>query len=272
MPSYALRREPVVRIEDVLAVVPSFLRPDDDAPVRDAILAAILALCLSCQDWAQWASDQASALAANGAYLDAAGEEQGQIRNGDLDPAYRARILAPPSVVAPTALLTAANAVLAPYTAVGCKYAESQDDRLFWRLEDGSTTGPFGYLYFDGSVPQSPDYADRYYESEAAQNGGVGYPGREPGSGLLFDDTVGRWFLLRAPDLTSIDGEDTPVYDTPQPNDFYVGTTAAGSFTSYVLADAATSSAIYGALINVIDRLKGQSIRWSLVVDPNLTS
>jgi hypothetical protein len=263
---------PVSSVAEVLAILPTFLRPDDAAPVRDAILAGVTAMCLAVQDAGAYAAAQADELRATGVYQDEIGIERGVYRNGDDNETYRARQLLPPAIVTPTAILAAANALLKKYTAVTARYCESFGDRCILRFVSANPSAtPRSYLYFRATAPRSPDYPDRFYVSEAAANGGVSIPGREPGFARLFQDRLSRLFVLRVPDLSSVDGQDTPVYQELQNNAFYVGTSAANSWTSYVLQYATTSSALYAAIVNVVERIKGHSMRWQLEVDVNLT-
>lgn len=271
MGAISLTDLPVNDVSDVLAILPTFLRPDDVAPVRDGILAGLTALCGEIQEWAEYAAAQADSLRATGKYEDVIGAERELYRNGADDETYRGTQLTPPDVVTPTAILAAANAVLASYTVVTSKYCERRDG-LFLRDETAPLTGPFAFIYDENETPRSPEYLDRYYESEAAENGGLFIPGREPGAARLFADDIGRLFLLRAPDLSSVDAADTPVYQEAQSNDFYVGTSAAGSWTSYVLQEAVTAATLYAQIVNVVNRIKGQSMRWILLVDPGLVS
>lgn len=271
-----LTQLPVNDASDVLAILPSFLRPDDPAEVRDAILAGLTALCLGIQDWADYAAAQADVLRATGKYEDGIGAERQLYRNGAGDEAYRAVQLTPPAVVTPEAILAAVNALLAPFSDVTAKYCESRSDAMCLRDEtiavSPTPTGPYAYVYDENETPRSPDYFDRFYESEATENAGFFAPGREPGGPRLFADTVGRLFLLQTPDLSSVDGQDTPVYQQAQTNDFYVGAGALHSFTSYVLAEATTAATLYAQIINVVNRIKGQSVRWILLVDPLLVA
>jgi hypothetical protein len=272
---------PVNDVSDVLAILPSFLKPDDPAAVRDGILAGLTALCLSSQEWAQYAAAQADVLRATGVYQDVIGAEREVLRNGAADETYRANQLEPPAVVTAVAIVAAANAILAPFTSVQAVYCEDPDDREYV-FDDGQGVGagpsyngaPQAYVYDDGSVPLSPDYLDRFYASEGFENGGLAIPNREPGDSRFFDDDVGRLFLLRVPDVSSIDAQDSPVYAEDQPNDFYVyatqGTPTTNAWTSYILNDTTTSATLYANLATAVTRIKGQSIRWILLVDANL--
>lgn len=263
---------PVATIDDVLLVLPSFLRPDDAAPVRDGILAGLLVLCLTLQDWAQYAAAQADRLRATGVYEDAIGAESQTYRIGADDPTYRTAILTPPATVSPEAIIAAANAVLKPFTTISAVYAESWGDRAFFFDDPLVVGGPNVYFYDDGGPSLSPDYYSRGYPSEAAQNGGFVIPNREPGAARFFDDDLGRCFLLRVPDLSSLDSSAAPIYQelSPVAAQFVTGSMTAGSLASPVYQNAATAAGLYAAIVNAIDRIVGQSIRWILLADPNL--
>lgn len=258
---------PVNGVSDVLAILPSFLRPDDPAPVRDAILAALTTLCCTIQDWAEYAAAQADVLRATGAYEDQIGGERGSLRASLGNEDYRALILSPPAVVSPQAIVAAANAVLAPFTSVQAQYCESWGDRAFFFDQAQPAGAPLCFFYDETTgVSLSPDYPDRLYASEGALNGGTAIANREPGAPRFFSDDVGRLFLLRLPDLSSVDAQDSPIYNELQPNAFYVGTV----YTSYLTSDPITSSALYANIINAVERVRGQSMRWILLVDANL--
>jgi hypothetical protein len=262
----------VVTEDDVALALPSFVRAGDDAPVRDGLVAALFAILSTFQGLAGDAAALSDVLRATGGYLDEIGREREIFRAaGELDPAYRARILTAPGLVTPEAVLAAANAILAPYTAIQARYCESLGDRLFLRRASVAG-GPRAFLYRRASLPRSPDYPDRRYVSEAAQNGGVSAPGREPGAARLFRDRLGRMFLLRVPDLSSLGGADAPAYAEPLDGGFFVGAGAPTSVTTYVRTNAQAPLTLYAAICNVVNRIKGHSIRWVLLVDPNLVS
>jgi hypothetical protein len=272
---------PVNDVSDVLAILPTFLRPDDPAAVRDGILAALTMLCCTIQEWAEYAAAQADALRATGAYEDEIGSERSALRGSLGNEDYRALILSPPDVVSPEAVIAAANAVLKPFTSVQAQYCESWSDRACffdatWGITGGAYNGePLCYFYDEADTPRSPDYADRLYASEGTLNGGTAIANREPGAARFFDyadDVVGRIFFLRVPDLSSVDAQDSPIYNELEPNAFYIGTGAAGSYTTYLTNDPTTSSAIYANIVNAVERVRGQSMRWTLFVDVELGS
>ncbi len=259
---------PVVDVTDVLAVLPDFLRPDDPAVVRDALLAGLTQILLTYQARAGYAADQADILNAVGGPLYEACAELGvYLQSGETDTQLRARALSQPSLVTPAAIIAAANTVIAPYSTTLPQYCESLCDRLF--LSNGDA-GWHSYLYFDGDIPRSPDYFDRLYPNNAVQNGGYVRAQSEPGAARLFFDTVGRFFILRVPDLSPLDNQIAGVFTSSDQGAFYVGDGTSQSNTTYVRTIPTQSTAIYGAVINVINRIKGAGVRWELLVDPNL--
>ena len=259
---------PVVSQDDVVAVMPAFLQTKDPAPVRDALFAGLTEILLTYQARAGYAADQADILNAVGAPLYEACAELGVYQQaGESDNSLRARALTQPSLVTPAAILAAANSLLAPYSNILPQYCESILDRTYLSFGDA---GWHPYFYFDGDIPRSPDYFDRLYPNNAAQNGGYVRPQSEPGASRLFFDDVGRLFLLRIPDLSPLDSRTAGVFTTSDQNAFYVGSGSSNSNTTYMRTIPASSATIYASLINVINRIKGASVRWELLVDPNL--
>jgi len=303
---------PVVDSSDVLKVFPDFLKSGDSAPVRDALIAAMVAMFLTYQDFAAFAAAQSDVLRATGIYLDGLLEDRGIKRQpGEIDDDYRARGLAFQAVVTPAAILAAVNAILAPVSNVQCQYFEAGLDRAFL----GSDWIIFPILpaphdrgkAFVGTTPQ---YVDRLYAYDVATNGAA-RANSDPGGMWLFSDCIGRYFVLRVPDLASLDrilqlaysgallsvddtlppelGGATPsTFPTPpvgslSPNlggqglflgngSNTSGAEADGSVATFMYSSSTSSYQIYQLIANTVERLKGQSIRWMLYVDPNLTS
>src|ERR1051325_6101660 len=138
---------PVVSIDDVLAVLPAFLRPDDSAPVRDGLFAALTEVLLQCQDDGVYASQQADILKSSGTYLEGLCADRKVFKQaGEGDPQLRARALAIPKLVTPTAILAGINAILSPYTAVQAQYCESVFDRWFV-FRSSPTDGNHSYVW-----------------------------------------------------------------------------------------------------------------------------
>lgn len=256
---------------DVAAVWAPEIQQPTTAPVRDAIQDGQTAALLEYQRRRRYAAAQSDPLRASGAYADEIGSyEHGVHRQpGELDAAYRARYNAYPSVVDPLDVVAAANAVLAPYTATPCFYAESIDG---WFLNDGGAA--WSSHVFDGLLGgehEVPNYPDRLYP-DATPGGLTSLPARRP-PGCMPADPGGRWFLLRAPDISALDSTVGAFYDDAGSSDgegrFFADGTGS-DFTCFYDFNS-TATGVYNALIGAVNAIVGQSIRWSLYVDPNLT-
>ena len=187
---------PVVDEDDVLAAWSGDLASLQTAPVRDAIVAGQLAGLTEYQRATAYAAAQSDSLRATGEYLDEIGSfERGVKRGtGETDDAYRARVNATPSTVDPLDVLAAANAVLAAYTDVACRYAEHSDGvfpgsptaaSLFAGASYARTAtatsfsahafadqrSPSLFTAADGGAGATPNYPDRQYAA---------IPGRRP--------------------------------------------------------------------------------------------
>lgn len=265
---------PVTDEADVRAVLPAFLRPDDAAPVRDAILAALTQILLTYQRRSAYAAAQSDLLRATGRGLTQVCAERGIYRQaGETDDPLRARALTVPSLVTPGAILTAANTILAPYTPVLPQYSEPAQDR--WFVGGNAPRAWRSFLYRHATVPRSPLYPDRLYPEDAAANGGYARPQSSPGAARVYSDTVGRYFLLRVPDLSPLDASLAATYRESSAgiavvNRMFIGRGTAATNTTFVRRVGATAVGVYQAVVNAVDRIKGSSIRWMLLVDPKL--
>ena len=196
---------PVSSSTDVAAAWSQDVMAAEVAPVRDAVVAGQTAALLEYQRDRRYAAAQSDPLRATGEYLDEIGNERGVVRQpGELgiagDTTYRARVNARPSVVDPNDIVAAANAVLAPYTAISCRYAE-RSDGTFASAGD-STWSCHAFTEPGGSTP---NYPDRNY---------AGIPNRRPTGCQANGDSYGRWFLLRVPDISGIDSAISAAYWT----------------------------------------------------------
>jgi len=277
---------PVVTYGDVMAAMPSFVRSDDPRPVRDALFGALQVMLQTYQMRAGHAAALSDVLRSEDEQLQEIGRERGIFwQPGDTNDTLRARILTAPDIVTPEAMMVAANAIFAPYTSVLCKYYESVSDR--WYLggaTPGRTWGSF--LYASSSSPtQSPNYPERLYQGDAAANGGVFVPQRDPGNARVFSDCVGRYFVIRVPDLSPVDSggvfvdadleQDGTVELIAYPIGWYLSggiasAPNAGANSSFLRVAGATALGVYTQLCNVLDRIKGHSIRWAMWADGGL--
>lgn len=290
----------VVSDADILAVLPLFLKPGDPAVVRDALIAALREILLRYQVLTAYAADQCDIATATGEYLESLANERDVFKQpGEDDEVLRARVLTAPELVTPTAILAAANAILAALTTVKAEYFESALDRMF--LTNGSAS-------FHSFFADSPQYPDRLYKDDAPLNGGVYRANARPGGPWLFSDNVGRYFVLRVPAIDPADvalaydgtklattdaavpelgGGDLPFAGALQlgqlpPNSGGRGPFLAdGSNTSGAEADGSDATflytgvsdpvSIYQSIANAVERIKAHSIRWQLFVDPTLS-
>lgn len=258
---------PVATSADVLAVLPAFVRASDTAVVRDAIIAMLTAIFQEMQVRSEYAAWQSDILYASGIYLDGLGKDRGFTRiQGELDPQYRVRILQVPQLVTPTAILLAVNNIISPYTTYTSKYFESIVDR--WFVTDGT-------LPWHSFIGANPSYLDRLYEDDVTANGTY-IPGREAAGAWAFSDTKGRYFVIRAPSLTGSD--DQHAFILTGAGSFIAdgsntaGTEADGTVATFMFGDRETSLNIYSAIVSMVNRIKGASIRWMLYVDPTIAS
>lgn len=265
---------PVSSQDDVAAEWAAEIQDPETAPVRDAIQAGQTALALEYQRRARYAAAQSDSLRATGEYLaEIGGFERGIYpQPGEADPAYRARVNARPGVVDPNDIVAAANAILAPYTSIPCRYAERSDGLFVNR--GTSTWSSHVFKAGDGGPNATPNYPDRLYPS-ATTAGLKSLPNRRPPGAMPNGDTGGRWFLLRCPDIGALDSTVAAVFDGAQPvqlGGFFVGAGTSPSNASFLFNFASTVDAIYDAVIGAVEAIVGGSIRWSLIVDPALTA
>lgn len=261
---------------DVLAVLPAFVTESDSAPVRDGIAAGIREMLLEAQRRGEYASAQSTVLRATGIYLDGLGEDRDTPREqNELDPNYRARILLTPDLVTPNAILAAANAILAPFSAIQARYYEEIDQ---WYVHDA--TGAWDCFVYDKAGPyRTPTYPDRLYVDDAAANDGFTVPGRRPRGAVVFDDEHGRLFWLLVPDVSPIDVNEAYVSAAAldangnlTPDGFYCGIGTETVDFSYVQDSALTEFDLYNAIASAVYRMKGHSIRFGIYVDPLLAA
>lgn len=256
---------PITSIDDINSIVPFFIKSSDSAPVRDAIFAALLALFLEYQVDSGVAVGQSDILRAVGSALTGLGEDRGVFKTeGEDDELYRARILNIPNIVTPNAILAAVNSILAPFTSIQAEYCESIGDR--WYVGDHSSR-PWHSFLWDSTESMSPTYLDRLYKDDAPNNLGFFVPNRNPGGARVFNDTFGRLFLIRIPDLSGVDLLGGFVNSTSLIDRFYVGGIGVASA---IRVSGTTALDTFNNIVTTVQRLKGQSIRFVIYSDPKL--
>jgi len=270
---------PVRSTEDVKTLLPKGIQQAENAPVRDALVEALTKIAFSWQEAASAAAAQADIGRATDQFLVGAAEDRSSAKQlSESDAAFRARALAVPATVSRKAIVDAVNAILAPFTAIQCRVFDSILDRMYVFNGSGPNTS---HCYVSapsasGNIFSGPNYPDRLYPEYAAQNGGAFLPNSSPGGAWAFGDCVGRYFVVRVPDLAPVfashaftTGQTLP---SPGTHHLYVFTGAAtnNDFRAYVSGNSLTAIAVYQAIVNSVNNLIGQSMRWQLFVDPNL--
>jgi hypothetical protein len=266
---------PVACLADVSAEWAAELQDPQVAPIRDAIQAGQTAMLLEYQRRARYAAAQSDPLRATGEYLaEIGGYERGIYpQPNDTDASYRVRINASRGVVDPNDVIAAANAVLAPYTSISCRYAE-RSDGLFLNAGD-ATWSSHVFAQGDGGPNAIPNYPDRAYMGSVAA-GLKSMPNRRPPGAMPNGDSYGRWFLLRCPDIGAIDSTVAAIFDGAQivqdVGGFFVGSGTSARNASFLFDFASTVEDVYNAVIGAVDAIVGQSVRWTLIADPALTA
>lgn len=256
---------PVSSVDDVLQILPAFLKQGDSHEVRDAILEALTAMMIKYQVL----SEQAVAMSDVTRSLDSAliglGEDRGVFRQeSETLEEYRARILAIPNIVTPEAIIAAINAILAPFTDVEAEYSESVQDRWFVGT---SADRDWHSFVWDATASDSPQYIDRLYEDDATDNSGYFRTNSNPGGARIYADTIGRMFIIRIPDLSSIDTLGSFPDSSSIADRFYIGPSGG---MSAVRTIGTTMLDIFNTIVSIVSRLKAHSIRYMILADPKM--
>lgn len=248
--------------DDVIAHLDELLANGDVAPVRDALLDALTALLYQLQFRGEFAIAQCDLLRATEQYLTSLGGDDRGVpqATGERDENYRARLLATPATVTEAAIITGVNVILAPFTSTQCQLFDAILDRWFVR---SNPTSP-SWRSFIGN---SPEYPDRLYSGQEALNGGVSRPNSDPGGARVFKTSLGRQFILRLPDLSSLaeppgvsPNEDAITRDPTV--GFFVGQTTSAARSAFVNQNSTTPLAVYQAIEIFVNSVVGQSVRW----------
>jgi hypothetical protein len=256
----------VAAVADVVEVFPAEIKNEETAPTRDTIAAALLGLLVAVQEMDSYAADQSNPDLATDQFEDGLAEDRTFARGGENESnsSLRARYSAPAKLATPDAIREATDAILAPYTDVGSVLFDAALDRWF------VTTDPDTASWH--SFPDTtPRYPERYYESEAALNGGDFLPRNDPDGAWIFDDSVGRLFVLLVPDLSPLN--DPPAFmfnaaDGGNVSGFYVGAGATGVAAAFPNDDTLTFADIFTAIVNQTNRIAGHSIRSMVIAAP----
>lgn len=238
--------------DDVLAILPGEYKTALTAPVRDALADSLLALLDRCQEASDYAAAQADPNRAVGAAEDGLFEDRGVPRApGEEDENYRTRAFTNPPISVFSSVRDAVNSILAPFTSKTCAISDAALDR--WFVGTGVRT-------WHSYIGRTPGYPERLYAPIV--------PGNDPGGARVFDDTIGRQFLLRIPDLTGlVFAKVTPLTSAgpvTHRTGFYVGRRA-------YISGGQFSTTIYRAIVSTVNAIVGHSVRWIMFADPKLS-
>jgi hypothetical protein len=269
---------PVSSTADVAAEWAPEIQQPPVAPLRDAIQDGQAAALLEYQRASRYAAAQSDPGRGTDEYEDEILEEHGVYRQpGESNAAARARMFAGPTVVSMTGIIAAANAVLAPYTTISCVYAEESDGCFACSSSSNFSTHAFSNTDA-GTAGHTPNYPDRLYPGSVAA-GLQSLPLRRPPGCMPNIDVAGRWFLLRVPDISSLDNDLTTVDSSAdtvsaQGGVFAgVGVSTTDLNITFSFQNAGeTSNQVYQAVIAAVNPLVGEGVRWSMVVDPLLVT
>ena len=251
---------PVSQDQDILKEFPREMQKDD-APVRDNLISGQTSMFLKFQDRASYSADQSNPDRATGIYLEGLCEDRGTIKaEGESDDSLRARTFAVPGLVTPTAIIAAVAAITSQASPKQPQYLESIQDG--WYITNGTGN-------YSAYVGTGPEYPDRLYPYDANSNGGPFRPNSDPGGVWIFGDLIGRYFVIRIPNLAVADSLIPYVIDT-DPSEFFVSGTNANNAEAFVYANPDTSAELYSAVVSTVDRLKGHGVRFQIYVDPLL--
>lgn len=256
---------PVTGTADVLKEFPREVRNADVATVRDAIVAGITAMFQEFQDRAEYAALQSDIVTATDIYLEGLGDDHELPKlSGETETDYRTRILSTPELVTPTAIIDAVLNIIASYTPIQPQYMEASLDR--WYVSAGDAV-------WHSFIEAGPQYQDRLYPDDVLTNG-VERANSDPGYAWVFSDEVGRYFVLRIPNLSSSDtqhafistGSGSFINDGTNPS----GSESNGLVATFMFGPRQLATQLYAAIVGAIDKIKGHSIRWQLLVDSRL--
>ena len=261
-----LNNPPVQTVDDLIEILPKFMKPSDPPPVRDAILAGLVAMFLTYQFRSDYAVAQSDILRATDFYLDGLASDRNYVRQlfeGDED--FRTRILSIPGLVTPTAIIETVKVLLASYSVIEPQILEASLDR--WFATDGLAS-------FHSFIGTSPDYPDRLYPSDLDRNG-VERPNSEPGGSWVFSDELGRYFVLRVPQIPGTENQHMFI-STGKGSFVADGSNTSSQETtdtdaSFAFSIRQSALDVYNQIVTAVERIKGHSIRWLLFADPNLT-
>ncbi len=235
---------PVSGVADVLIEFPAPQKNPETAPNRDAIAASFAEGFIKYQNAAERAAAQSDPLRATGIYLKDFADEHDVIPvPGESETSLRGRLFASPSIVTPDAIEAAINEVIAPLT---CRISELDLDGWFIHSDAAAI--------WDSFVGAEPNYPDRYYADQ---------PGLRVG-GCVPSNNLPRSFHVRIPALQAQDEAFSYTGD-----EYFIGD-IVGDAGVFIYQGQSLSVDKYNTIIARVERIKGQGVGWSMVVDPSL--
>jgi len=234
---------PVTSGADVLAEYPQSIREVSPAPVRDSLCEAQAVGFQEYQRRAEEIAGHCNPLKAEGFYLDSFAYDHEVYRTPEeSDTDLRARIFKRPPVVTPDAILDAVSEVISPYTTVEPRLYEAIDG---WFVQDGTAT-------WSSHVGAPPEYPDREYSAD---------PRYAPPGAVPFAAGSERLFIVRIPELSQAD--DYISFE----GSLFVGDGTSTVVNFFTWASTETSENLYKTVVGRVNPIKGQGIRWGMIVD-----
>jgi len=252
-----------------MALLDELLGTEDPAPIRDGLVDSLTSLLYELEFRGEYALAQADAARATEGYLTSmGGEDRMRPRAiGEQDEPYRSRLFSTPETVTERAIVTGVNALLASFTRTQCQLVDTVLDRWFIGDDDPNRT-------WHSFIDAPPEYPDRLYSGQEDSWGGVSRPNSDPGGARVFDNEVGRQFLLLLPDVTGLPARafvithrDDLAPGTVSEMGFFVGNTTSADVASFPALNNMDAQALYHAIENFVNSVVGQSIRWSFIAE-----
>lgn len=242
------------------------VREAEDDSVRDAFVALMLGVLIEYQYRSDLAEAENDVLRSTGEHLRDDGVERGFAQaQAETEAQFRARVLSSIDVVTKKAICAAVDALLAPFTTTTSILLEPALDG--WFIHDGT-------MPWHAFVGATPNYPDRLYEGDEAQNGGFFRPNSNPLSARPFTLTP-RQFVLYVPDLAGFADDASWVWGelTAQEAANHVILQGQGWFVDdgsdpnvggFVYLGTVSETDLYDLIVRNVNLLAGQSISWEM--------
>jgi hypothetical protein len=260
--------------DDVRKQMPDWMVRALDQPVTDALVEGLYQLVLAYQHEASYAAAQSDILRATDQYLDGLGQDRGYERaEGEKNEDFRSRVLNIPDLATGWAIRLVVNGILAAYTTSEAQVFDATLDR--WFVAVSSPTA-----IWRSFLNRNPEYPDRLYEQDEAENGAA-IPNNEPKRPRLFSDALGRQFMVIVPDLAGLHDDPACIYSSALQGGggedarlggiaMHLGAGTGSVAAAFLVGSTATAETVYQAIVNAVERIRGHSVRWILMTDPSL--